>query len=40
VHQDHGEKGARAARLLLEGRPAEPADVVLPTRLVVRASTG
>lgn len=40
VHQDHGEKGAQAARLLLGEQPAGPADVVLPTRLVVRASSG
>ena len=38
VHQDHVGKGATAARLLLEdGAPPEP--VVLPTRLVARAST-
>lgn len=40
VHQDHGGKGAAAARLLLGEQAAEPADIVLPTRLVVRASTG
>ena len=38
VQQDHEEKGAAAARLLLEGdAPSEP--VVLPTRLVTRGST-
>ena len=38
VHQDHVGKGAAAARLLLEGdAPSEP--VVLPTRLVTRASS-
>jgi DNA-binding LacI/PurR family transcriptional regulator len=40
VHQDHGGKGAEAARLLLGERAGAPADVVLPTRLVVRASSG
>ncbi len=40
VHQDHGAKGAAAARLLLDPGGAGPADVVLPTRLVVRASSG
>ncbi len=40
VHQDHGEKGAAAARLLGAEGGAEPADLVLPTRLVVRASSG
>lgn len=37
------EEGATAARLLLERlgeRPPQPTDVVLPTRLVVRGSTG
>ena len=40
VHQDHGAKGEAAARLLLDPGGAGPADVVLPTQLVVRASTG
>jgi DNA-binding LacI/PurR family transcriptional regulator len=38
VHQDHEAKGAAAARLLLE--PAADPVVTLPTRLVVRASSG
>jgi DNA-binding LacI/PurR family transcriptional regulator len=37
VHQDHVAKGAHAARLLLE--PDGPSEVMLPTRLVIRAST-
>jgi DNA-binding LacI/PurR family transcriptional regulator len=37
VHQDHAAKGAAAARMLLDG--ARPDELVLPTRLVVRAST-
>jgi len=43
VGQPVQEEGATAARLLLETlgeRPPQPADVVLPTRLVVRGSTG
>lgn len=43
VAQPVREQGCAAARLLLgvlDGRSAEPADVVLPTRLVVRDSTG
>ena len=40
VHQDHGAKGAAAARLLLDPGGARPVDVVLSTRLVVRASSG
>jgi DNA-binding LacI/PurR family transcriptional regulator len=38
VNQPHVLKGEVAARLLLEGAPARA--VVLPTELVVRASTG
>jgi DNA-binding LacI/PurR family transcriptional regulator len=38
VHQPLAEKGAEAARLLLEGAPART--VRFPTELVVRASTG
>jgi len=38
VHQDHTAKGARAAELLL-APDAAPGEIVLPTRLVVRAST-
>ncbi len=37
VHQDHAGKGETAARLLLEGTGDD--ELVLPTRLVVRAST-
>lgn len=37
VYQDHVGKGARAARILLDGGDE---DVVLPARLVLRASTG
>jgi DNA-binding LacI/PurR family transcriptional regulator len=43
VSQPVQEQGAVAARLLLDtlaGRLREPADVVLPTRLVIRSSTG
>ncbi len=43
VAQPVQEQGATAARLLLDilaGRRTEPADVVVPTRLVVRGSTG
>jgi DNA-binding LacI/PurR family transcriptional regulator len=40
VHQDHAGKGAAAARRLLVGSAAAPEDLVLPTRLVVRASSG
>lgn len=43
VRQPVQEEGATAAQLLLDTlgeRPPEPADVVLPTRLVVRGSTG
>ncbi len=39
VRQPLQEKGVAAARVVLE-RPAEPADIVLPTELVVRESTG
>lgn len=39
IHQPHGEKGAVAARLLL-APDSGPTQVELPTRLVVRASTG
>jgi DNA-binding LacI/PurR family transcriptional regulator len=39
VRQPHEEKGAVAARVVLE-RPESPTDVVLPTELVVRASSG
>ena len=39
VRQPLEEKGVAAARVVLE-RPAEPADIVLPTELVVRESTG
>lgn len=38
VHQPHATKGETAARLLLEGAPETV--VELPTKLVVRASTG
>jgi DNA-binding LacI/PurR family transcriptional regulator len=38
IAQPHHEKGAAAARILLHPED-EPADVVLPTELVVRAST-
>ncbi|MDD9371298.1 MAG: LacI family DNA-binding transcriptional regulator [Acidimicrobiales bacterium] len=38
VHQPHVEKGRTAARLLLDGAPETV--IELPTRLVVRASTG
>jgi DNA-binding LacI/PurR family transcriptional regulator len=38
VHQPHHRKGAEAVRLLLAGGPAQ--NVLLPTELVVRASTG
>jgi DNA-binding LacI/PurR family transcriptional regulator len=37
VHQPHHRKGAEAVRLLLAGGP--PQSVLLPTRLVIRAST-
>lgn len=42
IHQDHREKGVRAARLLLGPDEAEGAEhaVVLPVTLVVRGSTG
>lgn len=40
VHQPHGDKGATAARLLLAPTFDVHARVELPTRLVVRASTG
>ena len=43
VAQPVQEQGATAARLLLDilaGRRTEPADVVVPTRLVVRGTTG
>lgn len=43
VAQPVAEQGAAAARLLLEelrGERSEPVDVVVPTRLVMRASTG
>lgn len=39
VRQPLEEKGVAAARVVLD-RPAEPADIVLPTELVVRESTG
>jgi LacI family transcriptional regulator, galactose operon repressor len=39
IAQPHHEKGAAAARLLLHPED-EPAKVVFPTELVVRASTG
>jgi DNA-binding LacI/PurR family transcriptional regulator len=38
IRQPHQRKGAEAVRLLVEGQPAE--HVLLPTELVVRASTG
>jgi DNA-binding LacI/PurR family transcriptional regulator len=38
VHQPHHQKGAEAVRLLLADAPAH--NVLLPTELVVRASTG
>jgi DNA-binding LacI/PurR family transcriptional regulator len=38
VHQPHHRKGAEAVRMLLAGGPAQ--NVLLPTELVVRASTG
>jgi DNA-binding LacI/PurR family transcriptional regulator len=38
VHQPMQAKGEAAARLLLDGAP--PADVLLPTELIVRGSTG
>ena len=38
VQQPMGEKGQTAAQLLLDGAP--PAEVLLPTELVVRGSTG
>jgi DNA-binding LacI/PurR family transcriptional regulator len=40
VHQPHADKGAAAARLLLAPAFDQDARVELPTRLVVRASTG
>jgi DNA-binding LacI/PurR family transcriptional regulator len=40
VHQPHTEKGAAAARLLLAPEFDAGAHIQLPTRLVVRASTG
>ena len=38
VHQPMADKGEEAARLLLDGAP--PTELVLPTELVVRGSTG
>jgi DNA-binding LacI/PurR family transcriptional regulator len=40
VHQPHADKGATAARLLLAPAFNENAHIQLPTRLVVRASSG
>jgi DNA-binding LacI/PurR family transcriptional regulator len=40
VRQPLREKGALGARLLLDGWEGEPPSLVLPTELVVRASTG
>jgi LacI family transcriptional regulator len=40
VHQPHTDKGATAARLLLAPTFDENAHIELPTRLVVRASSG
>jgi DNA-binding LacI/PurR family transcriptional regulator len=39
ISQPHQEKGAAAAQLLLEGAPANR-DLIMPTELVVRASSG
>ena len=38
VHQDHAEKGATAARLLIDEPAGAPRELVLPTRLVRRGS--